>query len=110
MIFSHVFPSPGLAPDQVDCEGCFATLVQEEAEFLRDPHLKRIFYETDENDPSLIRDVCGMGFGIVAHEVDCLLPNSHVPRKNRLSQIVFERRDGLDCATLPTVGVECPDD
>ena len=86
-----------------DCEGCFSALVRDEPEFLRDPRLKRIFYETDERDPELIRRVCAMGFGVVANQVDCLLP------RGGLSQVVFVR-GVAGCKVRSKRGVGCPDE
>ena len=91
----------------VDCEGCFMALLEDEADFLRDPILERIFYEVDERNPKLIERVCSFGFGIARHEVDCLLPHN----RPILSQVVFERRAGLGCTPLkPVGGGHCPDD
>lgn len=69
----------------VDCEHCLRQLLREETAALQSPHLTHLFYEADEQSTGLVRDVCALGFGVLAAAVDCMLPRS------ALVQFVFRR-------------------
>jgi hypothetical protein len=70
----------------VDCEGCLRQFMADEAEFMRDPALEYIFYESDERNTTLVEDICALGFGVVANQLDCM-----TPKAGGLAQVVFRR-------------------
>ena len=70
----------------IDCEGCLRRFMEDERTFLDDPQLQWIFYETDERNASLVRDMCNLGFSVLSNARDCMTPAAP-----GLAQVVFKR-------------------
>ena len=62
--------------------------MRDEAAFLADPALEYIFYESDERNQTLVEEICALGFGVVANQLDCMTPGRG---SQGLAQVVFRR-------------------